>query len=146
MATKKVYIGSVGPFLFDDTNLIDDPDGDFPGETQKALVTDGEVLGLGAVSVTELYIYDLDGDNLLQFKVNEDLTGDKTLSFIIGDTDRTITLSGNPTLGDWFNQNVKTTGSPEHSEIKLTPKVSSSGAEGTIFYCSDDNSVYVGTE
>jgi len=31
-------------------------------------------------------------------------------------------------------------------EIHLTPKASSSGPEGTIFYCSSDNSVYVGTE
>jgi len=32
------------------------------------------------------------------------------------------------------------------SEIRLTPKASSSGAEGTIFYDSDDDHVYVGTE
>ena len=32
------------------------------------------------------------------------------------------------------------------SEIRLTPKASSTGAEGTIFYDSDDNHVYVGTE
>ena len=31
-------------------------------------------------------------------------------------------------------------------EITLTPKASSSGAEGTIFYCSDDDHVYVATE
>ena len=31
-------------------------------------------------------------------------------------------------------------------EITLTPKASSSGAEGTIFYCSDDNQVYIGVE
>jgi len=31
-------------------------------------------------------------------------------------------------------------------EIHLTPKASSGGPEGTIFYCSSDNSVYVGME
>ena len=31
-------------------------------------------------------------------------------------------------------------------EVHLTPKASSSGPEGTIFYNSDDNAVYVGTE
>lgn len=31
-------------------------------------------------------------------------------------------------------------------EIRLTPKLSSSGAEGTIFYSSSDDHVYVGTE
>jgi len=47
---------------------------------------------------------------------------------------------------DYLNQAVKTTSGPTFDEVKLTPKASSTGAEGTIFYCSDDNSVYVGTE
>jgi len=34
----------------------------------------------------------------------------------------------------------------EGEEIRLIPKASSSGAEGTIFYCSGDDHVYVGTE
>ena len=34
----------------------------------------------------------------------------------------------------------------EFSEVKLTPKASSTGAEGTMFYDSDDNHVYVGVE
>src|SRR5690606_11168492 len=34
------------------------------------------------------------------------------LTFNVGDADRTITLSGNPTLNDWFNQSVKSTASP----------------------------------
>lgn len=34
----------------------------------------------------------------------------------------------------------------EFGEILLTPKASSTGAEGTVFYDSDDDHVYVGTE
>ena len=34
----------------------------------------------------------------------------------------------------------------EHSEILLTPKTSSTGAEGTVFYYSDDDHLWVGTE
>lgn len=34
----------------------------------------------------------------------------------------------------------------EHSEIKFTPKASSTGAEGTVFYDSDDDHLYVATE
>ncbi len=41
MAIKKVYIGSVGPFLYDDANSIDDPD--FPAENYKGLITDGHL-------------------------------------------------------------------------------------------------------
>lgn len=32
------------------------------------------------------------------------------------------------------------------TEIRLIPKASSTGGEGTIFYDSDDDSVYVATE
>lgn len=42
MAERKVYIGSVGPFLYDDAELVDDPDGDWAGETQEAFITDGQ--------------------------------------------------------------------------------------------------------
>lgn len=35
---------------------------------------------------------------------------------------------------------------PDDGEVHLTPKASSSGAEGTIFYCMTDDSVYVGVE
>lgn len=48
MAEKKVYIGSVGPFLYDDADLIDDVDGDFAGENYTALTTDGQMLIEGA--------------------------------------------------------------------------------------------------
>lgn len=43
MAERKIYFGSVGPFLFDDTDLIDDEDGDFAAETQQAVRTDGPI-------------------------------------------------------------------------------------------------------
>lgn len=42
VALRKIYIGSVGPFLFDDTDPIADADGDFPLETYKGLATDGK--------------------------------------------------------------------------------------------------------
>lgn len=50
MALRKVYIGSVGPFIYDDTDLVDDPDGDFSGYTQKSVLTDGPVEGAPVTS------------------------------------------------------------------------------------------------
>ena len=44
MALRKVYIGSVGPFLYDDTDLIDDVDGDFAGEENRGLITNGQLI------------------------------------------------------------------------------------------------------
>ena len=39
-----------------------------------------------------------------------------------------------------------TIATPDDGEVHLTPKASSTGVEGTMFYCSDDNYVYVATE
>jgi hypothetical protein len=52
--------------------------------------------------------------------------------------DGTRPLTGNLDLDDHNLANV--------GEIHLTPKASSTGAEGTIYYDSDDDSVYVATE
>jgi len=43
MAIKTIYIGSEGPYKYDDTMLLDDPDGLFPGIYQQAIVTDGDM-------------------------------------------------------------------------------------------------------
>ena len=38
-----------------------------------------------------------------------------------------------------------TGGTPEFGEIKLTPKASSAGGEGTVFYAMDDSHLWVAT-
>jgi len=43
LALKKVYFGSLGPFVYDDTVPVNDPDGDFAGEDHKAMTTDGQL-------------------------------------------------------------------------------------------------------
>ena len=43
MALKKVYFGSLGPFVYDDTVLVNDPDGDFAGEDHQSITTDGQM-------------------------------------------------------------------------------------------------------
>jgi hypothetical protein len=61
MAEKKVYIGSMGPFVFDDAETINDPDGDFSGENQIGLRSDENVKApefegvlISAIQVTSL--------------------------------------------------------------------------------------------
>ena len=43
MTIRKLYIGSVGPFIYDDTDLVNDYDGDFSGEYRQGFLTDGYV-------------------------------------------------------------------------------------------------------
>lgn len=47
---------------------------------------------------------------------------------------------------DDHTQYLLADGTREASEIRLEPKVASTGPEGTIFYNSADDHVYVGTE
>lgn len=55
MAIKKYYNGSVGPLLYDDTAALNDPDGDFSGETVQGFSTDGQLyIGEAATSDTNV--------------------------------------------------------------------------------------------
>lgn len=47
-------------------------------------------------------------------------TAGRTLTILPGDSARTITLSGNPTLADWFDQSVKTTANPTFGNLTIT--------------------------
>ena len=69
---------------------------------------------------TALRLLDTVGDHYLNVVMNENLTANRVLNLDTGDSDRTITLSGNPTLGDWFNQSVKTTASPTFVGLNLS--------------------------
>lgn len=126
MAVKYFYIGSHGPFFYEDTDPIDDPDSNFPGgTTQDALTGDGiaNIGGLsteGTVSAGVFKILDTGGDHTLRIKPNEDLSADRVLNIIVTDGDKTITLTGNPTLNDWFDQAVKAASSPTFANPRVT--------------------------
>lgn len=66
---------------------------------------------------TGLRILDTNASHVLIIAPGSDLTADKTLTLTTGDADRTITLSGNPTLADWFDQSVKTGASPQFTKL-----------------------------
>ena len=69
---------------------------------------------------TGLHILDTNASHDLIIKPGSDLSADKTLTLTTGDNDRTITLSGNPTLADWFDQSVKSGTSPTFDGTNFT--------------------------
>ena len=69
---------------------------------------------------TGLRILDTNASHDLVIKPGSDLSADRTLTLTTGDSDRTITLIGNPTLNDWFDQSVKTTASPTFAGLDIT--------------------------
>lgn len=48
MAEQKVWVGSAGPFLYDDADLIADDEGDLPGATYASVATTGQMRVLQA--------------------------------------------------------------------------------------------------
>jgi hypothetical protein len=61
VAEKKVYLGSQGPYLFDDSDTLNDPDGDFSGQGQVGIVSDSQVVAtefvgipISSISVTNI--------------------------------------------------------------------------------------------
>lgn len=53
-----------------------------------------------------------DDTNHIYFQTYEVLTTDCFINLDVGDSSRTLSFVGDPTLGDWFDQSVKSTASP----------------------------------
>ena len=73
-----------------------------------------------SISLTTIGLVDTNASHYLQLASGSDLTEDRILSFVTGDAARTVTLSGNPTLADWFDQSVKTTATPTFANMVIT--------------------------
>ncbi len=95
------------------------------------------ITGILTLENTGLHLLDTGGDHDLIIKPGTDLSADRILTITTGDAARTITLSGNPTLDDWFDQEVKEASSPSFAGLYIK----NSGE--LRFY---DNGNYVGFE
>lgn len=93
---------------------------------------------------TGLHVLDTDASHDLLIVPGSDLTADRTLTLVTGDADRTITLQGNPTLDDWFDQAVKGASSVDFAQVTLPDSgkfIVGTGGDGEIYSSSDD--VYI---
>ena len=106
---------------------------------------------------TKLAIQDISETYYASIVSGDTLTANRALTLILGDAARQITLSGNPTLADWFDQSVKTTASPTFAKMyfNTNPTVGDT-AEGKMYYdavqhtlslnLSDDVNLQIGQE
>lgn len=97
----------------------------------------GSVLSVSASGVTpfgntELTVSDLSGFFALTLQPGSTLTADRTLNLTTGDASRTVTLSGNPTLSDWFDQSVKTGASPAFTGLSVNGHAFTVGGAPTL--------------
>lgn len=77
-----------------------------------SIVAAAGITGVWIFNQGSLTIKDTGGDHEMAINCGTDLSADRILTITPGDAARTITLSGNPTLADWFDQSVKQAASP----------------------------------
>lgn len=100
---------------------------DYPGQSiSGALVAgeSGETANFAepitvTFSNTGLHILDTDASHDLIIAPGSNLTADRTLTLTTGNASRTITISGNPTLADWFDQAVKKASDVEFNRVQI---------------------------
>lgn len=94
------------PFIVDGVMCYDTDDDKFYIGNGTAAIEYAN-LGNSIFPAAGVPVYDTNSSHILYLKAGSDITANKNLTFTTGDSDRTITLSGNPTLADWFDQAVK---------------------------------------
>jgi len=73
LTRRKFYIGSSGPFLYNDDDLIDDQDGYFPNELRHAIVAEDQILIYGIPTSDEHAMRRVDVDKLIAIFTVSDL-------------------------------------------------------------------------
>lgn len=81
---------------------------------------------------TGLHILDTNSTHDLIIVPGSNLTADRNFTITTGDAARTLTLNGNPTLDDWFDQSVKTTASPTFANPTITSLEWAGGTDATL--------------
>ncbi len=62
---------------------------------------------------------DSDQSHFLHHLAGSDLSANRDLTWLTGDSNRQATLQGDPTLDDWFDQSVKTSASPTFASLDV---------------------------
>lgn len=96
-------------------------DGD--GTITLSLPDDVLIPGVLTVPNAGLHLLDTNASHDFIIKPGSDLTADRILTITTGDAARTVTLNGNPTLDDWFDQAVKQASSPTFADLTLSAPV-----------------------
>lgn len=80
---------------------------------------------------TGLHILDTNASHDLIIAPGSDLAADRTLTLTTGDASRTLTINGNATINDWFDQSVKIAASPTFAGLTLSsPLTVANGGTG----------------
>ena len=104
MTERKLYGAQFGPYLYNDTDLIEDPDGDFSSFVAHAAVSDGGYL------CAFVDFLDTNISNHLTLFWNEDDDTNRTLALLVAGGNRSLTLNENFTIADGFDVTIQALG------------------------------------
>lgn len=99
----------------------------------------------GTPGFATIGVSDTDVTHFMRIACGSNLTADRVLTFTPGDAARTITLSGNPTLNDWFDQNVKVAGTPTFAGLTLSGNQTFNDAINIVVNTSTGTKIATGT-
>lgn len=124
-------IDCTGPLMMGATRGVAsnfDPDGD-------NLYNCGGSLGSWAgVFTWALALKDASGNDTTVAAVSSPaLSAPRVFTLNVANADRTLNLTGDATLADWFDQNVKVAGTPQHARLGV-----GQAADGTVLFALND--------
>jgi len=133
-------VTAAAPFGTDNRILRSDGTGKGSQSSLVSIDDSGNISTPGNITVNELItavlrattfgLVDTNASHYLQLAAGSDLTANRNLTFTTGDAARTLTLQGNPTLDDWFNQSVKTSASPTFVGVTVDAETYGAGWSG----------------
>lgn len=85
-----------------------------------------------------LKLSDTDDSHTVAIVMGSNITANRTLTITTGDANRTLTLSGNATLNDWFDQSVKQAASPVFANVSVA-------STGRLYVDGGSNSYFTET-
>lgn len=104
MTVQKLYAASYGAYIYNDDELLNDSDSDFPSMYRDASMTEGyHVLG-------GIRFLDTNQSNFLTVTWNENDTANRTLGLLVAGGNRTLTLYENFVVADGYDFTVQALG------------------------------------
>ena len=104
-------------------------------------ITDNPQFATVSVDNYGLHVLDTNGSHDLTFGCGSDLTADRAITFSPGNASRIITLTGNPSLANWFDQDVRVAANPIFAGITIADGGTIGQAAGPLLTFDDTNNL-----
>ena len=91
-----------------------------PAGAQSLWMPSGTASVMKPIPNWDVAFYDSDHSHYYPFIMGSDATAVRNITWMFGDSARTVTISGNPTLDNWFDQSVKVAATPTFGALTVS--------------------------